>query len=226
VGSSDSLSERAAMRDRLDTWCGGAYIVLQVNSLRSEIQINQGKQIMNTLSRPVFACAIALLLIAGAATAQTSQGDMVIMGTASFTSQSGDLHGDGVSTFDLSPRCYYFLRDQIAIGGRLTYRHSSSDNVSSSTLFIGPDGAYFFKTSSESLLPYAGVGLFLSTSSSEFGDVKSDASGFAFALHGGFAYLLRPNLAVVPGLEIDLESSEGNSGTTILLGVGLAGFLY
>lgn len=82
-------------------------------------------------------------------------------------------------------------------------------------------GVYFFRTSSDELLPFAGLGLFLSSHSN-----GKSSTGFAFSRHGGLAYLLKEHLSIFPEFSLNIENQDSNSGTTIMLGVGLAGFLY
>jgi len=172
-------------------------------------------------------CALILLTAgAGGAWAQTDKGGLVFMGTASFTTSSGDLYGgNSFTTLELSPRAYYFVADQIGVGGRLGFRNTSTSGFSTSSITFGPDAAYFFKTSSDNLLPFVGAGLFITSTSVSNGH-SSSASGFTFSLHGGLAYLLKEHLSIFPELSLNLENQDSNSGTTIMLGVGLAGFLY
>ncbi|MBL0061562.1 MAG: hypothetical protein IPP40_08790 [bacterium] len=51
-------------------------------------------------------------------------------------------------------------------------------------------------------------------------------SGSAIQLLGGVAFYLSNTCALTPELSVNLESMEGESGTTIMLGVGLAGFMH
>jgi hypothetical protein len=161
-----------------------------------------------------------VLLSAACATAQTGQGSLVFMGSMSFSSSSSS--GHSITAFQLSPRAYLCMADQVAVGGRLSFENVS-DGSSVSDLLIGPDIQYFFPTQSEDLLPFVGAGIFLVHSSVGSG---SSSTGFAVAAHGGAAYLLKPNLGIYPELEVRLESRDGDTTTDVMLGVGLAGFLY
>jgi len=163
-------------------------------------------------------CALTLLTACGGAWAQTDKGGLVFMGTAAFSTTSGD---GSVTVFNLSPRAYYFVADQVGVGGELGFITASSGGSSSTSVTFGPDAVYFFKTSSDELLPFAGLGLFLSHHSN-----GKSTTGFTFSLHGGLAYLLKEHLSIFPELSLNLENQDSNSGTTIMLGVGLAGFLY
>jgi hypothetical protein len=168
-------------------------------------------------------CAVALVLMwLGTASAQVNRGNWIVQGTASFQSLSGKAHGNQTtSIFVLSPRLYYFVADRWAVGGRLALLTASSGGASSTDFMVGPDANYFFKINAADLYPYAGAGLFIASHSD-----GSSQSGFTFALHAGAAYLIKPHLSVQPEMEFDFDNRGSNSGTTFLIGVGLAGFLY
>jgi hypothetical protein len=200
--------------------------ILHFPTVTLGIYSNFGGEIM-TRSILIVICTLSLLT-AGAvgALAQTDKGGLVFMGTAAFTTSSGDLYGgSSLTTLELSPRAYYFVADQVGVGGRLGFVNASTSGLSTTSIAFGPDAVYFFKTSSDNLLPFAGAGLFITSASISNGH-SSSASGFTFSLHGGLAYLLKEHLAIFPELSLDLQNQDSNSGTTIMLGVGLAGFLY
>ena len=164
-------------------------------------------------------CALmTVLLLIGSASAQTNLGNMAVMGTVAFSTTSGD---GSVTNFNLSPRGYYFLMDQVAVGGRLSFNSTSSGGATFTDVLFGPDGLYFFKTDMDNLLPFAGLGLFLSNHSN-----GESTTGITFSMHGGLAYLLKPHLSIFPEAAFDISSRDSKTTTQISIGVGLAGFLY
>lgn len=167
----------------------------------------------------ILCLTLALLLGIGTASAQTDKGNIVFMGTAAFGTTSSD--GNSQTDVELSPRGYYFMMDQLAIGGRLSFRSTSYSGSSTSSVLFGPDALYFFRMDSKELLPFAGLGLFLSSYSN-----GESTTGFTFSLHGGLSYLLKEHLSIFPEAALDIESRDGNTSTTFGVGVGLAGFLY
>jgi hypothetical protein len=70
--------------------------------------------------------------------------------------------------------------------------------------------------------------LLFRTLSSQSGPANSTTSenGTALSLFGGLSMFLTEHLAVTPEVAVNLESLGGHAGTTILVGAGLAGFLY
>lgn len=176
----------------------------------------------------ILALAVFSTVLFGAITlnAQTQKGSFMIAGAASFSSSSGDLYGDETQTqFQIMPGVYHFLADNVAVGGRINYIRVSQGDVSSSALLIGPYAAYFFQSGPKSS-PFVGGGIFLNSSSSKYGDFSSTANGHTIVLSGGMALFVRPHFAIIPELGINFQELESTSGTTILLGVGLAGFIY
>ena len=173
-----------------------------------------------------------LLISIGTADAHVRQGTWLLQGTAAFSSSSGDLYGnETLTTFSLSPTVHYFIINKLALGGKLDVVSRSQGNNSNTSLFVGPSVRYFLAKDTDAYLnPYLGAAILLRSMSSEttIGNTtyKSDASGSSIQLSAGLAWFLKEHLALTPELSFNLESLEGNSGTTIMLGVGLAGFLY
>jgi hypothetical protein len=159
-----------------------------------------------------------VLIFASSVWAQTNQKNIAFMGTASFSTTSGDA---SYTNFNLSPRGYYFIMDQVAVGGRIAFDITSSGGETATNVLFGPDGLYFFKVDMDKMLPFAGAGLFLDHYSN-----GESSTGVTFAIHGGMAYLLREHLALFPELELAISSRKSNTTTKISLGIGLAGFLY
>jgi hypothetical protein len=177
-------------------------------------------------NRTFFFIALLSLIsfISATAVAQTDQSNMVIMGSATFSTSSKG--SSNTTTLDLSPRAFYFIQNQIAVGGRLELSRIS-DGASFTTFGIGPDGVYFFKLDSKELLPFAGLGLIYNAVSSSYnGHSQYTRSGFTVAFHGGIAYLLRPHLALYPEAELDIGSGKAVPSTAFSVGVGIAGFVY
>jgi hypothetical protein len=173
-----------------------------------------------------FATLFTVLFCALAVDAQTQKGSVMIAGSASFSSSSGDLYGDEALTqLQLLPAIYYFAADHVAIGGRVNYINVSQGDASSSALLLGPYAAYFFQAGAKSS-PFVGGGIFLNSNSASVGDHSITSSGQTIALGAGIAFFVKPHFAITPELGVNFQSLESVSGTTILLGVGLAGFVY
>lgn len=156
----------------------------------------------------------------------------ILQGTVGFSSSSGDLYGDETMTVvSVAPTVHYAVIDKLALGGVLNILSTDQGNFSRTSFYIGPSLRYFFGENLKhrgTVNPYLGAAVLLRTESFDDGNPitnDEDRSGSAIQLAGGFAWYLRDALAITPELSINLESLEGESGTTIMLGAGLAGFL-
>ena len=181
----------------------------------------------------VLGVTVAVLAISAIqADAHTRKGTWELQGTVAFSSSSGDLYGNETySVISVAPAVHYFVINKLAIGGKLDILSVSQGDDSRTSLFIGPSVQYFLARDHDAVVnPYLGAAILLRSESTEnqVGNVtvSTDASGSAIQLAAGLAWFLREHLALTPELSVNLESLEGNSGTTIMLGAGLAGFLY
>ena len=85
------------------------------------------------------------------------EGSQMMAGSASFTSQSGDIVGDDtLTTMQLHVSYGYFIIPNLAIAGELGMINSSLDDadVSSSSLSIGPAIYYYITDGSSNLHPF------------------------------------------------------------------------
>ncbi|NQS99431.1 MAG: outer membrane beta-barrel protein [candidate division Zixibacteria bacterium] len=168
-----------------------------------------------------------------------SKGAMLIGGSVSFASMSGDLYeddGDKATQFQFSPTYYYFVTKGFACGAKFAYLSQSKGDWSSSILSIGPALGYFIDTGNEKIYPYLGVAYTFDSSkdedSSEGGyEYKATGSHLIFGL--GAAFMLSDHLAVIPEiaynlvtLEPDETDAESYDGNIFMISIGLAGFLW
>lgn len=71
--------------------------------------------------------------------AQTQQGSIMLGGGAGFATQTG------LTAFEISPNLGFFVIDQLAVGGRLSFASVSPEGGSSTTTIgIGPFVRYYF----------------------------------------------------------------------------------
>ena len=175
-----------------------------------------------------------MVLGATQADAHVQKTTWILQGNASFSSSSGDLYGgDDITTITLAPTVHYAIMNKFAIGGTLNFGSSSQGDFSSSSFMLGPSVRYFFGGDRDKHMgginPYVGGGIMLRSESFDDGNPNTNEetqSGSAIQLLGGIAFYLSNTVALTPELSVNLESMEGESGTTIMLGVGIAGFLH
>ena len=106
----------------------------------------------------------------------------ILQGNASFSSLSGDLHGNETQTvITLNPTIHYAVMDNLAVGGILELASSSVGDYSSLWLGIGPSARYFFGKDTDkhmgSVNPYVGAAVLLKSQSWDTGNQEHDQSG-------------------------------------------------
>lgn len=179
--------------------------------------------------------ALAVLILSVTqANAHVQKKTWILQGNIAFSSSSGDLYGDDALTaISVAPTVHYTVIEKLALGGKLDVASRSQGDVSSTSLMIGPSIRYYFGKDTDSHMgnvnPYLGGAILLRSMSFDDGNPNTDEesqSGSAIQLAGGLAFYLSNTVALTPELSFNMESLEGESGTTIMLGVGLAGFLH
>lgn len=181
-----------------------------------------------------FAVVLVVSVLTLPAQAMVLKKTWILQGQASFSTASGDLYGDDSQTnIGLSPTVHYTFMDKLGVGGTLDLGYYSSGDFSSTDIGIGPSVRYYFGKETEkkvgSFNPYVGGGIFLKSYSYDDGNPNTDEDsidGSTIQVLGGLAFFLSNTLAVTPELSINLDSRNSSSGTRIMLGVGLTGFLH
>lgn len=175
-----------------------------------------------------------LALSATQADAHVQKTTWILQGNIGFSSSSGDLYGDeSLTRISVAPTVHYAIMNKFAIGGTLDIGSTSQGDFSSTSFMVGPSVRYFFGGDRDKHMggvnPYVGAGIMLRSESFDDGNPNTNEetqSGSAIQLLGGLAFYLSNTVALTPELSLNLESMEGESGTTIMLGVGIAGFLH
>lgn len=165
------------------------------------------------------------------------KGSNIIAGSIGFTTASGDLYenaaGDGQTAFSIVPSYWRFLIDQLAVGVRLGYMSTSQGDNKDSQLSIGPHVSYFFKLTNEKMFPFVTAAFTYNTHGMEWTGGDQNGSGTTFAIEAGLGYALGDHYAVLPqvgyymdSFKWDVTDAESNSGSRIMVSIGLAGFIY
>jgi hypothetical protein len=191
------------------------------------IWIDKGDIMKNRILIPMSAVAL-LLALALPASAHIRQGTTVLQGNAFLSSSSGNLYNDNtITTFSLAPAVRYFVIDHFAVGGQMALAYSKQGPAHNTNFELGPSAAYYFGGLDSRTISYLGGSVLFRTFSSESAsNISTSENGTAISLFGGLAAFLTEHLAVTPELAVNFESLGGNTGTTVMFGVGLAGFLY
>ena len=164
-----------------------------------------------------------------------ANGDLYLSGTAGFSSD--DDQGDKTDGFTLSPGLGYFITDNIALEGQLTYETTKNDaSDSKSTGFGIAAGARYFWTPASQFSLSIGANVSYMSTKVEVGAAEGDAKEIGFNIPLGLNYFVSNDFALTATWGGFGYSSNDNGGggaeksTGFNLGVDLSsigfGLLY
>jgi hypothetical protein len=188
-----------------------------------------------SMKRLVVLTTIMLLVLAATAMAANSpidKGSVILGGSASFSSMSGDLYkvGDNSTTLILlSPSVGYFVSPGLELGAKIVFSSISIGGSSASSFTFGPEVGYYFGSGTRaevkgSVYPYL-KGFFLLNSSE--GDKMTTFGG-----KGGINYMLSNAVALDAGASFQSDSYKPDgatssvSGSVMTIGVGVTAFIF
>lgn len=160
----------------------------------------------------------------------TDKGAMLISGTASFSSQGGDLYegfdDERLTTISIVPSVFYFVSPGLGLGADLSYNRVSQGDFSATIWGVGPKVSFLFDSGTNAIPFIAGGVNYLSIGA-------NDESEGGIRLKFGAGFLIRKGhmaVSIEADYVYDRFKPEGFSefitGNTILIGVGFARFLY
>jgi hypothetical protein len=171
------------------------------------------------MAAPVFA--------AGRTGSQTDKGNFVVtLPLFKAGIGMGDLYKSGkifaFGAYSYEPVVEYFFMDNLAIGGKFGYESNKTDGGKTTTFTMGPVADYFFSIKLGPTLPYAGAGLFYTSTG---GDSK--LKKYEFELHGGVVYMLGKYLSAYGQAQFNYDQAkngESVSGQKIVFSGGVKAF--
>ncbi|MFQ5708536.1 MAG: hypothetical protein ACE5HO_13845 [bacterium] len=183
----------------------------------------------------VLALAASLLAVSLAfsqsRSSATAKGAALISGTASFSSQGGDLYGGGFNndrftTITIAPSFFHFVAPGLGLGGDVSLTYLSQGGSSLTNLGIGPKVGYFFDSGSNTIPFLAGGVNYLSF------DLGGGSQGGLRAKLGAGILVRKDHLAISSEVAYLYDRfkpdgfSDSVTGNTIAIGVGFGGFVY
>jgi hypothetical protein len=179
--------------------------------------------------------AALLLTLALALPASAQEYAIDLGGSASFTTQGGDLYedqdGGRRTTLLVNPTALYFVAPGFAIGGEAFISRRGQGGGSTTSLGIGPSIAYFIGGPDSSAYPFFSASGFIS--STEFSGVSQTGLGGQFS--GGVAIKLSRSVALTGSTFLLIESvdfsnefgdSASISGNTFGFELGVTAFIF
>lgn len=156
------------------------------------------------------------------------KGSFLVGGTAGFQSQGYEDVDGRQTTITLNPTAGTFIVPGLAIGGEAIITRTSFDDLSSSTLGIGPFLAYFFGGPDSGTFPYFSGGVSYVSNDTE----GTTLSGFGADVAAGVAIMLARNAAIsLEGFaqfsSLSADGFEGSLGSnTFGARGGVSVFIY
>ena len=177
----------------------------------------------------LFLCLPAIL---SAQDYATDRGSFILGGSASFTSQGGDLYenldGDRVTTLTVNPYLLYFISPGFGIGGEVILSRTTQGDDDATSVGVGPTLAYYFGDAESTIRPFVQAGASYVSLSGDF----LDASGWGIGGGGGLAFMLSETVALtlegvyeIQNISVD-EFDEDVDGDEFRLEAGIAAFLF
>jgi hypothetical protein len=139
--------------------------------------------------------------------AQTEKGNFLVggRGTIGITSE--------VFSAFVSPDVYYFVKDDLAIGGFLSLGTVRVNGFGTTDFGVGPAIRYYLPIQlKEQIKPFAGAQLtyLLSRQNSNINNFDLDYNTFNWILEGGLAIFLNPSVAIEPIVAFRYTNSQSD----------------
>ena len=161
----------------------------------------------------------------------------IISGSASFTSQGGDIfedaNGKKATTFNFNPSINHFITKNFFIGGSLEFSTESQGDYKSNGVGVGPQIGYAFGGPQNTAFPYLDLGFRYYSMSADFGSGNDmQFGGSDIALGFGVIVPIKSHIGLIfeGGYHMlslkDKDTSDSYSGNIFSIGVGIAGLLF
>ncbi|REG87963.1 outer membrane beta-barrel protein [Winogradskyella sediminis] len=164
-----------------------------------------------------FTAAVAVLGFANvtaqeeAKTFGFSEGDLFIEGMVGFNSSEDKNTEEKASGFEISPKLGYFISEDLAIGGMLSFESAKeevagTDTADQSTFGVGAFARYYFLDLGERFKTYGEFGVGYASTNYDLADVKENTIGAGLDL--GINYFVTEKIALTFGLKNVLSFSS------------------
>ncbi|WP_178984998.1 outer membrane beta-barrel protein [Winogradskyella helgolandensis] len=132
------------------------------------------------------------------------EGDIFIEGMVGFSSSNDKNTEVKENGFEISPKLGYFMSEDLAIGGELSFMSSKeetagTDTADQSTFGVGVFARYYFLDLGERFKTYTEFGVGYASTNYELADFK--VNGFGAGLDLGINYFVTEKIALTFGLK-------------------------
>ncbi|WP_179008003.1 outer membrane beta-barrel protein [Winogradskyella forsetii] len=162
------------------------------------------------MKKLLFTAAVAVLGFASvsaqeeAKTFGFSEGDIFLEGMIGFNSENDKNNEEKTSSFNISPKLGYFISEDLAIGGELSFMSSKeefagTDTADNSGFGVGAFARYYFLDLGERFKTYTEFGVGYASQNDKLNDFKVNAIGAGLDL--GINYFVTEKIALSFGLK-------------------------
>ncbi|KAA5823650.1 porin family protein [Algibacter amylolyticus] len=132
-----------------------------------------------------------------------NEGDVFLEGNIGFSSTNDKNFDEKTNSFTIAPKVGFFLNEDLAIGGQLTFNSfkeevSGTDTVDNSTFGAGVFARYYFLDLGQRFKTFTEFGIAYATSDNKISDFKVNAIGASLDL--GINYFVTEKIALTFGL--------------------------
>jgi len=140
-----------------------------------------------------------------------AEGDMFIEGSIGFASENDKNFDEKTNSFNVSPKFGYFLSEDLAIGGRLSFSSNKeevggTDTVDGSGFGVGAFARYYFLDLGERFKTYTEFGIGYDSNKDKIADLTENTIGAGLDL--GINYFVTEKIALTFGLKNVLSFSS------------------
>ena len=172
---------------------------------------------------------VVLFLLCSISFGQTpvDKGSILAGGSISITADSeGD--ADMSTRISFAPVGYFFVMNNLGVGGTIQLSRWAQDDNSSFTFLIGPGARFYFRAGK--LFPFVAASLSYGITSYDYGYTDGSEGCFQLSAGGGMDFFVSQNVAVEPTANLTFENYSPDRGDSVssvrfTVGVGIAGFI-
>jgi len=162
--------------------------------------------------------AIIVTVMSSMAKAQLQKGNWMVGGN--IIASNFGLNTDEGYNFTLQPKGAYFIADNFALGGQLSFGFNGAKEAKTTYIYnVGPLARYFFNDEKEHLLKH---GRFFLEVNFGIGGITQTQEGFG----PGYAYFISPNIALEALVKYNGDFGFGNRGTSSTIGFNVGFQIY
>ena len=185
-----------------------------------------------TRLRGVLMASVTLLAAQSVAaqSSATDRGSFLVAGSASFSSNRTAGDDDRLTVLNVNPTIQYFVAPGVAVGASLGLGRASADNVTSTTIGIGPILTLYFNQVSPTVLPFISAEFNVSQTLIETQITDNDVTNTGIQGAAGLLLLLSNSVGINAQLFYrHLNVSAGDSdldGNSYGLAFGISAFVF